>query len=77
MEKLWKLLYEQCAQRWEERGLNKDPLWPEFKVRLDREFYRLAELLWRLYGNRPDFAYQVETIIAHVFQAFQARPEGL
>lgn len=77
MEKLWKLLYEQCERRWEERGLSQAPQWQEFKVRLDGEFYRLAELLWRLYGNRPDFAYQLETIIAHVFQAFQERPEFL
>ncbi|MCX7655998.1 MAG: alpha-amylase family protein [Treponemataceae bacterium] len=77
MEQQWLFLYTQCVRRLEERGLSKQGGWEEFSSRLHREFQRFAELLWRLYGHRPDFAYQVETIIANLFQAYQERADYL
>jgi len=77
MEKAWRQLYAQSLGRLEEHGLAADPLWPEFRTRLDAEFPRLAALLWRLYGSRPDFAYQVETLVAGVFTAHRLRPDAL
>ena len=77
MESHWHSLRRQCEQRWKERGLVASKFWPEFDRRIDAEFQRLAELLWTLYGDRPDFAFQVETLVAGIFQAFEARPEAL
>lgn len=77
MEKLWKALFLQCQERWASRGLTRQAGWPEFAERLEKEFQRFAELLWRLYGSRPDFAYQIETIIANLFSAYQSRSEYL
>lgn len=77
MEGLWKALFLQCQERWSSGGLTKQAGWDEFNERLENEFQRFAELLWRLYGSRPDFAYQVETIIANLFSAYAARPAYL
>jgi amylosucrase len=77
MESQWHSLRRQCEQRWQERGLKASSLWPEFELRLDAEFQRLAELLWTLYGDRPDFAFQVETLVAGLFASFEARPDAL
>lgn len=77
MEDIWKSLFLQCQERWASRGLTKQAGWEEFFGRLENEFQRFAELLWGLYGSRPDFAYQVEAIIANLFAAFTARPEYL
>ena len=74
MEIFIQLLREECDERWEEHGLPRSPDWAEFKARLDGEFARLAELLWNLYRDRPDFAYQLERIIEDAFRSFQARP---
>ncbi|TFG83265.1 MAG: amylosucrase, partial [Spirochaetales bacterium] len=49
----------------------------EFSTRLDEEFWRLAELLWELYRDRPDFALQLQKLIEDVFAAYQARPDNL
>ncbi|MFQ3547639.1 MAG: alpha-amylase family protein [Termitinemataceae bacterium] len=77
MEGMWKNLYLQCEARWASQGLTKQREWAEFNNRLEHEFQRLAELLWRLYGSRPDFAYQLERIIANLFGAFCQRPAYL
>ena len=49
----------------------------EFSARLDGEFRRLAELLWDLYRDRPDFAFQLQALIEETFAGFKARPEPL
>ena len=77
MESQWHSLRRQCEQRWAQRGLTSAKAWPEFQIRLDADFQRLAELLWSLYGERPDFAFHLETLVAGVFEAFVARPERL
>jgi len=77
MEHLWAALRRQCEDRWKDRGLTASKHWPEFEVRLDGEFRRLAELLWQLYGDRPDFALQLESLVADLFRDFEARPEAL
>jgi len=77
MERMWTALRKQCDQRWADRGLTASPAWPEFAGRLDAEFQRLGELLWELYGERPDFAYHLEAIVAGLFRAYEARPEAL
>ena len=53
------------------------PGWDEFSQRLDREFRRLAELLWELYGTRPDYAFQVEKLVSEACLAYGQRPEKL
>lgn len=77
MERTWHQLYEQCFLRWEAEGFTKTPEWVEFSGRLEKEFERFASLLWRLYHDRPDFAYQIERIIAGLFAAYRERPEYL
>ena len=77
MEHLWTALRRQCEARWKEKGLTSSKFWPEFEARLDAEFLRLAELLWELYGSRPDFAFQLEVLVESIFMAFEARPEAL
>ncbi|TCW62349.1 amylosucrase [Treponema sp. J25] len=77
MELMWHHLYTQCLDHLDRRGLSQSPGWNEFADRLEQEFQRFAELLWRLYGHRPDFAFQLETIIANLFQAYLERPEYL
>jgi len=49
----------------------------EFLSRLDGEFRRLAELLWDLYRDRPDFAFQLQALVEETFAGFQARSEPL
>jgi amylosucrase len=49
----------------------------EFSARLDGEFRRLAELLWDLYRDRPDFAFQLQALVEETFAGFRARPEPL
>ena len=49
----------------------------EFQARFDAEFRRLAELLWELYRDRPDFAFQVEALIEETWAGFRDRPERL
>ncbi|MCX7774609.1 MAG: alpha-amylase family protein [Rectinemataceae bacterium] len=77
MERSWQQLYGQCLQRWEAQGLTQTGEWQEFGERLEKEFERLASLLWRLYSNRPDFAYHLERIIAGLFAAYRERPDYL
>lgn len=77
MEQLWTALRRQCDDRWRGRGLTVSKTWPEFEARLDAEFRRLAQLLWSLYGDRPDFALQVEALVADLFRDFEDRPEPL
>lgn len=77
MERFWDALRQQCEDRWKARGLTASSVWPEFATRLDTEFSRLAGLLWSLYGQRPDFALQIEGLVAGLFVDFQARPEAL
>jgi amylosucrase len=77
MERSWISLRQQCEARWRARGLTASEHWAEFEVRLGAEFGRLAGLLWELYGDRPDFAYQVEDLVAGVFAGFEARSERL
>lgn len=77
MDAIWTKLLEQCLVRCEARGLGTEPDWPEFKQRLHQEFQRLGELLWALYGDRPDFAFQVEELLVQVFQSTLERPDSL
>lgn len=77
METLWSQLYAQCMERWAAQGLCSKNEWKEFKSRLDSEFVRYAELLWSLYGKRPDFAYQLEDSVKRLFESFCERPEQL
>lgn len=77
MEHLWTALRRQCEVRWKDRGLTASKHWPEFEARLETEFRRLAELLWELYRDRPDFGLQVEALVAAVFRDFEARPGHL
>jgi len=66
--------YSQCLARWTHQGLVDRPEWAEFETRLQAEFGRLASLLWDLYGGRPDFAFQIDTLVAEVFAQYAARP---
>jgi len=77
MEGLWASLRQKCDQRFAQRGLTLGPSWAEYRVRLDAEFQRLAELLWALYGDRPDFAFQLEALLEAVFRLYEGRSEGL
>jgi len=42
MESQWHSLRRQCEQRWTQRGLTASKAWPEFELRIDNEFQRLA-----------------------------------
>jgi amylosucrase len=77
MERIWSQLKDQTVERLGRRGLHDSPHWPVFSRRLDDEFVRLAELLFPLYGARPDFAYQLEEILVSAFAAHAARPGWL
>ncbi len=77
MDRLWAVFERQCRERWEASGLSYSPQWPGFSARLDQEFRRLAELLWELYHDRPDFALQFQTLVGDVFSAYCSRPEAL
>ena len=77
MNAAWDSLYGSCLRAWEARGLTKSPAWPAFEERLRQEFRRLAELLWGLYGGRPDYAFQVEALVAEAFSYWEARPDRL
>lgn len=70
-------LFVQCQQRWSAQGLAGHPAWPEFAARLENEFGRLVSLLWQLYGNRLDFAFQLEELICETFYQHAERPEFL
>jgi amylosucrase len=82
-DRLWMAFDAQCRAAWAARHLagfpamSAHPDWPEFSRRLDGEFRRLVELLWALYSERPDFAFQVEQLVAEAFMAFCARSEAL
>ncbi|MGD9938835.1 MAG: alpha-amylase family protein [Clostridia bacterium] len=77
MDRSWVVFEKQCREAWRTRGLESAPGWSEFSQRLDCEFRRLAELLWDLYGGRPDYAFQVEKLVAEAFEAFSQRDERL
>jgi amylosucrase len=77
MDRSWAVFERQCREAWQVRGLEAAPGWTEFSQRLDTEFRRLAELLWDLYGVRPDYAFQVEKLVAEAFEAFSQRNEKL
>ncbi|MFH2114755.1 MAG: alpha-amylase family protein [Spirochaetota bacterium] len=77
MDRSWLVFERQCREAWRIRGLEAEPDWVEFSQRLDSEFRRLAELLWELYGGRPDYAFQVEKLVAEAFEAFSQRSERL
>ncbi|MBU0934070.1 MAG: alpha-amylase family protein [Spirochaetes bacterium] len=77
MKRILSYFQDQCSLRWAARGLTKSPRWAEFAVGLEAELPRLIELLWSLYGSRPDFAFQFEELIAETFEAFCARPGQL
>jgi amylosucrase len=51
--------------------------WKEFEGRLEREFPLLVEILFGLYGSRPDFAYWMEDTLALAFEAYIQRPGWL
>ncbi|HAP43384.1 MAG: amylosucrase [Spirochaetes bacterium GWD1_61_31] len=68
---------EQCQERWTARRMPDSTFWPDFSTRLEVELPRLIELLWSLYGERPDFAFQFEELIAETFTAFCSRPARL
>jgi len=76
-EKLWKVFENQCREAWKSAGLTASPDWPEFNERLQREFHRLAELLWELYRDRPDFAMQFVRLVETAFTAYSSRPDRL
>jgi len=77
MDRLWKVFEKQCREAWKADGLDSVPDWKEFNQRLEREFHRLAELLWELYRDRPDFAMQFVRLVEVAFQAYRNRPEPL
>lgn len=77
MDRLWAVFERQCRERWQASGLTASPQWPLFSARLDDEFRRLAELLWDLYHDRPDFAVQFQALIEEVFSEYCLRPETL
>ena len=77
MDRSWAVFEKCCRETWQARGLEAAPGWKEFSQRLDSEFRRLAELLWELYGGRPDYAFQVEKLVAEAFEAFCQRNEKL
>jgi glycosidase len=51
--------------------------WRTFERRLTTHFGRLFRLLFRLYGNRYDFLFHLETILAAAARAALARPAEL
>lgn len=75
MDKSWANLERCCRERLATAAAVPDLA--EFSARLDREFRRLAELLWDLYRDRPDFAFQLQALVEETFAGFQARPEPL
>jgi amylosucrase len=77
MDRLWSVFERQCRERWADDGMVAHPDWPEFSSRLDAEFRRLAELLWELYRDRPDFALQTARLVEDIFRAYHQRPEAL
>jgi len=78
MDRSWTALEDGCRERLaaSAKGAVVADL-AEFSARLDGEFRRLAELLWELYRDRPDFAFQLQALIEETFAGFQARPEPL
>ncbi len=78
MDRSWAALESGCRERLAAfaKGAVAVDL-AEFSARLDGEFRRLAELLWELYRDRPDFAFQMQALIEETFAGFQARPEPL
>ncbi|HAE23561.1 MAG TPA: amylosucrase [Spirochaetaceae bacterium] len=77
MDRLWASLKSYCDARLGELGLLSSPDWPEFGARFDAEFRRLAELLWELYKDRPDFALQFQSLITEIFDGYRQRPAYL
>lgn len=66
-----------CRSEWHDRGLDAEKDWASFSKHLDAELRRLAELLYELYGDRPDFAFQFSDLVAETFRAWQQRSEKL
>jgi len=67
----------ELTSRLKARGCARAAAWTIFERRLDAELERLTELLFELYGARPDFAYWVEDLVERAFEAFKARPARL
>ena len=76
-DRSWIVFEQHCREAWQVRGLEDAAGWKEFSQRLDSEFRRLAELLWELYGGRPDYAFQVENLVAEAFEAYCQRNQNL
>ena len=51
--------------------------WVDFQTRLKDHFPRLFQLLLRLYGNRYDFYYHLESLVRLIAQSWMERSEGL
>ena len=77
MDRNWAVFERTCIERWRSAGLLSMPEWDEFESRLVVEMRRLSELLWSLYRDRPDFAFQFERLIEEVFAAWRVRPPAL
>ena len=61
---------------WQRHGTSPE-LQQEFDRRLEEHFPRLFTLLFDLYGDRYDFFFHLEQIVATVASAFAVRPEEL
>lgn len=77
MDREWTVFERTCIERWRSAGLLSMPEWGEFETRLVAEMPRLVELLWSLYRDRPDFAFQFEQLIEETFAAWRLRPSAL
>jgi len=77
MDRDWTVFERTCMEHWRAAGLLALPEWEEFEARLLVERRRLEELLWSLYRDRPDFAFQFERLMEEVFAASRVRPQVL
>ncbi len=77
MDRDWTVFERTCMEYWRAAGLMAAPEWEEFEARLLAERRRLEELLWSLYRDRPDFAFQFERLIVEVFAASRVRSPAL
>src|SRR5262245_601112 len=73
LERLWPRM-EASVQR---QAQERPELWQAFEERLRREWGRLFRLLIELYGDRYDFFYHLEQIVAVAARSWLARPAWL
>ena len=67
-------LLEFCGEHWSLRGLTARKDWDDFYSRLEIHFDTFVGQLWKLYGQRKDFAFYVSSIIEGLYLEYETRP---